>query len=254
MKLKKGRGSLHNVYDHVVDGERMSVAKDFLTRLVPLVIEKTCAFRDVYCKEYDEINYPLRYNERGLSAVFLSAVSTITDVYLSEIPVLRKTNSARKVLPKATDRRASYRGRMDCWARYRGLDFCLELKQGNLFAEKRPLRAGKSPRKALQTSWETLSTQVKEAKKHAEKENKSPTVGIGICVVPCFEYAPQRDKLESEASQIFEKLLDDICPKPLWAVAWEPPKGRIVVETSDNNGRPTFEGVAAVSFLCHIVA
>ena len=242
------RGTLF-VADHIIDGTHMRITREFLVRLISSVIGKSFDFRSGYLGQYKESNYPLRYNERGLNAVFMSAVSTLTDVYLSEIPILRKSNDHRTLPPKAPGvRTISNKGRMDCWALYRGIEFCVELKQGNLFA-------GKPPRQVLKTSWKTLLRQVKEAKEHAEKDSGyQDTAGVGICVVPCFEYAKQSAALNSEASQIFGRLIDDIFPKPVFAIAWEPPDGRIVVQTVDNKGAPTFEGVATVAFLCHVTA
>lgn len=111
MRTIKSRGKL-NIINNIPQGKGSFKTADFLEKLVNGFIK--------YSGNYMEIvnESPFAYRERQLNSLFGPAMADFTDAFLTEIPAIRKNKAAKT---------ESY-GWVDFWARYRKVDFYLELK------------------------------------------------------------------------------------------------------------------------------
>jgi hypothetical protein len=99
----------------------------------------------------NEIDYPFRYHERGLYAIFSASIASMTNIYLSELPVMRHSTVG--------DDLNSGNGRADFWCHYRNNDIVIELKRVPIGLRN----AGAAGMNRIQAAWDSLGIQADNA-------------------------------------------------------------------------------------------
>lgn len=111
MKAIRSRGKL-NIISNIPLGIGSRKSKDFLGNMVEGFIKYSANYMEIVNES------PFAYSERQLNSLLGPAMADFTDAFLLEMPTSRKC----KIL------KSEMNGWVDCWARYRKIDFYFELK------------------------------------------------------------------------------------------------------------------------------
>ncbi|WP_143960150.1 hypothetical protein [Litoribacter populi] len=146
------------VLSEVVDGEGKRIAQDFLERLTNgFVKHSTKYMKFVY-------ETPFAFGERQVNSILAPALAGFAEAFLLEIPANRKN------LKQGYESH----GWVDIWARYRKIDFYLEVKHS--FASYKSLSINKD----THGKWEEAIVQIKDCSSSLMKMYDSN----GIIILP----------------------------------------------------------------------
>jgi hypothetical protein len=168
------------------------VTNDFIVR----VLSSACCRSMDHLRECEKLrlnlSHPLRHSERMFYSTFAAAISDVTPLHLSEMPVRRK---ARGSEPES--------GRADFWAIYRKHNFFVELKRSTIGIPT------KWSDKSLAKKFAPVEKQAEHLKQEATGWTKN---GAGECVLIGLQIIlPFSDRIgdESANSALFSQLIGD---------------------------------------------
>jgi len=162
---------------------------DFVSRLMKNLETKNNKFAEIY-----EIDYPLRYHERGMYSLFSISLAPMTNVILSEIPVGRRSTGEDEV--------GESKGRADLWCHLNDMDIIIELKRVAVGLKGE----NQANHKKLQSEWLALQGQYESAQEHLAEWVSG--YQLGILVV--FPWAQDVEVIKKWSHKDGEKFVGNI--------------------------------------------